>query len=125
MTPAGPSLFDAATPAPRRAMDGAPIFTVSEITHRIRETLEQRIGSIWVTGELTGVRIPASGHCYFTLKDAEAQIAAVIWRTAFAARGRTFPPLDRGGSGVRAPLGLCAPSASEGAGRKPGGLAAQ
>jgi exodeoxyribonuclease VII large subunit len=66
---------------PRPAADGSPIYTVSQLTRRIRETLERQIGLVWVTGEISNLRVPASGHCYFTLKDESAQIAAVMWRT--------------------------------------------
>jgi len=71
-------------PVPRRALDGSPIYTVSELTRQIREALEQRVGSVWVTGEVSNLRVPASGHCYFTLKDAQAQINVVMWRTVVA-----------------------------------------
>jgi exodeoxyribonuclease VII large subunit len=70
------------TPAtPRSAADGSPIYTVSQLTRQIRETLERHVGLVWLTGEVSNLRVPASGHCYFTLKDASAQIAAVMWRT--------------------------------------------
>jgi len=66
---------------PRQAADGSPICTVSQLTRQIRETLERHVGLVWLTGEISNLRVPASGHCYFTLKDESAQIAAVMWRT--------------------------------------------
>src|SRR5207245_8012818 len=42
--------------------------------------LEQRIGRIWVTGEITNLRTQASGHIYFTLKDVSAQLGCVLFR---------------------------------------------
>lgn len=58
-------------------------FSVSEITGRIRSLLEQDavLQSVWVAGEVSNFSRPASGHVYFTLKDAGAQLACVIWRT--------------------------------------------
>ena len=74
-----------AVPAPTTALDGSPIFTVSQLTHRIRNVLEETLGSVWVTGEVSNFRQPASGHCYFTLKDEGAQISVVMWRGLAAA----------------------------------------
>ena len=58
------------------------IYTVSEITRRIKLLLEEGFRSVWVEGEISNVRRPSSGHCYFTLKDEESQIGAVIYRSA-------------------------------------------
>lgn len=60
------------------------VLTVSELTANIKFLLENEFKSVWVSGELSNVRVPSSGHCYFTLKDAGAQIAAVIWRSTLA-----------------------------------------
>jgi len=70
------------TTPPREAVDGSPIYTVSEITRAVKDTLENNIGCIWITGEISNFRRPASGHCYFTLKDDLAQINVVMWRSA-------------------------------------------
>lgn len=56
------------------------VYRVAELTRLIRMVLEDEIGEIWVEGELSNVRRPASGHLYFTIKDADAQIAAVMFR---------------------------------------------
>lgn len=61
--------------------DKKKILTVSELTANIKFLLEGEFKSVWIAGELSNVRIPSSGHCYLTLKDAGAQIAAVIWRS--------------------------------------------
>jgi len=71
--------------APTTALDGSPILTVTQLTHRIRNVLEETLGSVWVTGEVSNFRRPASGHCYFTLKDEGAQISVVMWRGLAAA----------------------------------------
>jgi len=61
---------------------GSPnrIRTVSELTADIKEILENRFPFVWITGEISNFRKPASGHCYFTLKDESAQIASVMFR---------------------------------------------
>jgi exodeoxyribonuclease VII large subunit len=56
------------------------IFTVSELTRRIRGTLETKFGAVWVQGEISNYKLHPSGHQYFTLKDQRAQIACVIFR---------------------------------------------
>src|SRR5262245_60614416 len=54
--------------------------TVSELTGSIRTVLEKNIGSVSVMGEITNLRVQASGHIYFTLKDAASQLACVLFR---------------------------------------------
>lgn len=56
--------------------------TVSELTAQVKGTLEDRFPSVWVTGEVSNLARPQSGHIYFTLKDERAQLRAVIWRAA-------------------------------------------
>lgn len=55
--------------------------TVSQLTQRIKQSLETEFGSVWVVGELSDVARPQSGHIYLTLKDEGAQIRGVIWRS--------------------------------------------
>ena len=54
--------------------------TVSELTAQIKELVESGFPSVWVVGEISNFSRPQSGHSYFTLKDEQAQIRAVIWR---------------------------------------------
>ncbi len=61
------------------------VYTVSELTAEIKGKLEQAFPVVWVAGEISNVRRPASGHVYLTLKDERAQIALVIWRAIAAA----------------------------------------
>src|ERR1700719_2344609 len=61
------------------------VLTVSELTRSIRSALETRFSAIWVYGEISNYKLHPSGHQYFTLKDARAQIACVIWRDTMAA----------------------------------------
>ena len=60
----------------------APL-TVGDLTSYIREMFEvdYRLQDVWVEGEVSGVTRHASGHTYFTLKDASAQISCVMWKT--------------------------------------------
>src|SRR5215471_6304301 len=62
------------------AAPGRSILSVSELTAQIKRLLEKQIGSIWVTGEVTNLRAQSSGHIYFTLKDAGAQLSCVLFR---------------------------------------------
>jgi exodeoxyribonuclease VII large subunit len=57
------------------------ILSVGELTELVKGELEDRFPDVWVSGEISNFSRPHSGHCYFTLKDDEAQIRAVIWRT--------------------------------------------
>jgi len=59
---------------------GRRVFTVSELTGQIKRLLEQQIGLVWVSGEVTNLRLQPSGHIYFTLKDAGAQLSCVLFR---------------------------------------------
>ena len=60
--------------------DKPRIYTVSELTAKIKVILEDSFPFIWICGEISNLRIPASGHFYFTLKDKKAQINAVMFR---------------------------------------------
>ena len=68
-------------PGPGGEAPADDILTVGELTRRIRRALEDEFGRLTVVGELSGIRRPGSGHIYLTLKDADAQIAGVIWRS--------------------------------------------
>lgn len=54
-------------------------YTVAELTRLMRVQIEPRFKDIWVAGEVASCRKQSSGHLYFTLKDADASISAVIW----------------------------------------------
>ncbi|MGH7230849.1 MAG: exodeoxyribonuclease VII large subunit [Nitrospiraceae bacterium] len=57
------------------------ILTVSQLTLQLRDQIEQGFSNIWVEGEVSNLRTPASGHLYFTLKDHTSQIRAVLFRS--------------------------------------------
>ncbi|MFW6200179.1 MAG: exodeoxyribonuclease VII large subunit [Gemmatimonadota bacterium] len=58
----------------------APVWTVSELTRALRALLEDQLPELRVEGEVANWTRARSGHCYFTLKDEEAQIRCVMWR---------------------------------------------
>ncbi len=60
------------------------VWKIAELTRRIKGTLEGAFGGVWVEGEISNLRRPASGHAYFTLKDATSQLRAVMFRGALA-----------------------------------------
>src|SRR4029453_10775272 len=63
-------------PEPRR------VYSVSQLTDRIRSLLEERFFEIWIEGEISNCFVAKTGHMYFTLKDTQAQIKAVMFRSA-------------------------------------------
>jgi exodeoxyribonuclease VII large subunit len=78
---------DRQPPQPKRR-----ILTVSELTEHVRTLLEERFFEIWVEGELSNCRVWNTGHLYFTLKDATAQIKGVMFRSSL--RLLRFKPQD-------------------------------
>src|SRR4051794_37334946 len=62
--------------------DNSPALTVTELSGALKRTIENAFGHVRVRGEISGFKRHASGHCYFTLKDENACIDAVIWRTS-------------------------------------------
>jgi len=75
------------TPEPVR--EEPRVFTVSELTRSVRSVLEENVGVVWVEGEISNYRKQASGHQYFTLKDAQSQLSCV-W---FARQGSRLKQL--------------------------------
>ena len=69
-----PSLTPAAGPLER------PL-TIAELTATAREVLEAAVPPVWVVGEVSGFKRWSSGHWYFTLKDADAQVRCTVWRS--------------------------------------------
>ena len=58
------------------------IHTVTELTGRIRTLLEEEFFEVWVEGELSNCKVWNTGHLYFTLKDANAQVKGVMFRSS-------------------------------------------
>src|SRR5436190_2696918 len=77
----------------RRTTNDRRILTVTDLTVRLRDLIEQEFYEVWVEGELSGCRVwNTTGHLYFTLKDGRSQIRAIIFRTAL--RYLKFKPED-------------------------------
>jgi len=59
-----------------------PVYSVSDLNAYIRAVLEsnENLANLWVSGEISNLSRPGSGHVYFTLKDANASLRCVIWR---------------------------------------------
>lgn len=93
------SLFDL---APQRH-----IWKVSEFTEQISTLLESAFRDVWIEGEVSNYRAAQSGHLYFTLKDARAQIRCVCFRDQV--RGLKFRPEDGLHITVRGSLGVYEP----------------
>jgi exodeoxyribonuclease VII large subunit len=75
--------FGERPPAERPKPPRPTVLTVAELARRIQGALEQGLATVWVVGEISNLRPHRSGHCYFTLKDATAQISAVVFRSSF------------------------------------------
>ena len=91
--PPSPGSFGATSPAEATRLRGAAaasaaqprqVLSVSELTTQVKRLLEKSVGQVWVSGEVTNLRAQSSGHRYFTLKDAGAQLSCVLFRGAAA-----------------------------------------
>jgi exodeoxyribonuclease VII large subunit len=96
-----PSLFPAPIPQ---------TFTVSKLTFQIRKLLEENevLQDVWVQGEISNLSRPASGHIYFTLKDANASLKCVMWKTS--AQRLNFPLRDGMAVEVHGKIGVYEPA---------------
>ncbi len=81
---------DREAPAPR-------VWTVRQVNRAARLLLEQTLPQLWVTGEVANFRRHRSGHCYFTLKDSDAQLRCVMFRR----EARALPTDPEGGMTLR------------------------
>lgn len=89
-----PEENDTRSPGGDASLDMTPegILSVRALTERLRRTLETRYPFVWVRGEVSNLSRPASGHVYFSLKDAEAQLQCV-WFRSRRRETRNFDPL--------------------------------
>ena len=74
-------------PARDAGADGRDVFSVSRLNEAARHVLETELGNVWVEGEVSNLARPASGHVYFSLKDAGAQVRCAMFRTRNRAVG--------------------------------------
>ncbi len=82
-------------------LDTPSVLSVTQVSRYLKELLEtdEVLQDIWVRGEISGCRMYPSGHCYFTLKDAEAQLPCVFFKNA---RVRSAAPELRDGMAIAA-----------------------
>lgn len=71
--------LDLFLPTAPTSSDGA--WTVAQVTRRARQLVEAGLHPLWIKGEITSFKAYRSGHWYFSLRDAEAQVRCVMWRT--------------------------------------------
>lgn len=76
------TLFDDAAPSLE-----TPVMTVSDLNAAVRAQLESRFPLLWVEGEIAQLTVATSGHMYFSLKDAGAQVRCALFRTRAARLG--------------------------------------
>jgi len=79
-------------PGPEAAKGRRRILSVTELTRRVTDAIEERIGAVWVQGEVSNVSKSVSSHVYLTLKDEHSELRGVIWRSAAGRIG--FIPAD-------------------------------
>ncbi|MEO8955834.1 MAG: exodeoxyribonuclease VII large subunit [Ktedonobacteraceae bacterium] len=81
--------------------DAPSVFSVAQVSRYLKEVLETDdiLQDIWIRGEISGCKTYGSGHCYFTLKDAEAQLNCVFFKNA---RLRSAAPNLRDGMAIAA-----------------------
>ncbi len=82
-------------------LDAPTVLSVAQLSRYLKELLEvdDVLQNIWVQGEISGCKTYSSGHCYFTLKDAEAQLHCVFFKNA---RLRSSAPVLRDGIAITA-----------------------
>src|SRR6202158_5150121 len=68
------------------------VYTVTELNSTIRAILDREFQDIWIAGEISGTKLAASGHYYFTLKERDAQLRCVCFRSTH--RYLKFKPQD-------------------------------
>ncbi len=83
------------------------IYTVTRLNRAVRQVLEREFGLVWVEGEISNLARPASGHLYFSLKDADAQVRCAMFRARNSLLG--FAPTNGLHVVAHARLGLYEP----------------
>jgi exodeoxyribonuclease VII large subunit len=89
------------------APDARRVMTVSRLNRETRFLLTDHFGTLWVEGEISNLACPSSGHVYFTLKDADAQVRCAMFR--LQARSLGFRPFNGGHVVVKAQVSLYEP----------------
>ena len=84
--------FEEEDPEPVQDSRQRRVLSVTELTIRVRDLLEQQIGVVWIEGELSNCRVWNTGHLYFTLKDESSQLRGFMFKSAL--RYLRFKPTD-------------------------------
>ncbi len=92
---------------PIEAPEARKVITVSRLNRETRFLLTDYFGTLWVEGEISNLACPSSGHLYFTLKDADAQVRCAMFRAQ--ARSLGFRPGNGGHVVVKAQASLYEP----------------
>ncbi|MGL5345120.1 MAG: exodeoxyribonuclease VII large subunit [Plesiomonas sp.] len=88
-------------------LENRSIFTVTRLNQTVRQLLETQLGQVWISGEISNLSIPVSGHWYFTLKDTQSQVRCTMFRNSN--RKVTFRPQNGQQILVRANITLYEP----------------
>lgn len=88
-------------------LDERRIYTIQQLNQEVKQLLQQSFPSLWVEGELSNLAQPASGHMYFSLKDEQAQVRCMMFRST--SQQLIFQPEDGMHVIVKARVGLYEP----------------
>lgn len=72
--------------------DGATVWSITQLNAKVKAKIEKDFADVWVEGEITDFKIPASGHAYFTLKDEGSTLRAVLYRGQLSKLGAGVEP---------------------------------
>ena len=92
---------------PQEPTEQRKVYSVTELALNVRRQLESEIGQIWITGEISNLATPRSGHWYFTLKDADSQLRCAMFKNRN--RSVRFTPEDGQQVLMRAKISLYEP----------------
>jgi exodeoxyribonuclease VII large subunit len=98
------------TPDPKAGRPERDVYTVSRLNREVRVLLERGFGTLWLEAEISNFARPSSGHWYFSLKDAGAQVRCAMFRQRNMLAA--FTPRDGQKVLVRAKIGLYEPPVS-------------
>ena len=56
------------------------VYGVTELNREVKGLMEKQLGTVWVVGQVTGLRKQASGHIYFGIKDEDGQLSCALFR---------------------------------------------
>ena len=74
------------------------VYGVAELNREAKGLLENQLGTVWVVGQVTGLRQQASGHIYFSIKDEDGQLSCALFRGVDSEKHSLLEGWDSGGS---------------------------